>query len=57
MLTNLSIPSSHMSNTLESNVRAITIPAGLFFVDWPITNMEASFFCAQNSSDDASSNG
>jgi hypothetical protein len=57
MLTNPSTPSSHMSNTRVSNVRAITSPFGRFLVDCPSTNIDASFFCAQNSNEDASSNG
>src|SRR4051812_40183949 len=57
MLTNESTPTSHMSRTRPSNILANTSPFGRFFVDWPITKKEASFFLAQNSRDERSSNG
>lgn len=57
MLTHFSTPTSHMSNTRLSYMRTNTKPSGRFFVLCPMTNKLASFFCAQNSSEDASSNG
>src|SRR6266851_1034441 len=46
-----------MSKSFPSNMRAIVRPFGRFFVLCPSTNIDASFLCAQNSSDAASSNG
>ena len=46
-----------MSKSLLSNMRAMVRPSGRFFVLCPSTKMDASFLCAQNSSDVASSNG
>src|SRR5882672_8481920 len=57
ILTNLSTPTSHISNTRPSKVLANTSPSGLFFVLCPRTNRLVSFFCAQNSSEEASSKG
>jgi hypothetical protein len=57
MLTNPSTPTSHISNTAPSNIRTNVIPFGRFFVLCATTNIDASFFAAQNSIDDGSSNG
>ena len=57
MLIHFSMPTSHISSSRLSYMRTKTIPSGRFFVLCPTTNRLASFFCAQNSNEEASSKG
>lgn len=57
MLTNLSTPTSTMSSTFPLNIRVNVRLSGRFLLLCPMTNIEASFLLAQNSKDEASSNG
>jgi len=52
MLTKFSTPTSHMSNNRLSKVLAKTRLSGRFLELWPTTNIEASFFRAQNSNEE-----
>jgi hypothetical protein len=52
ILTKFSTPTSHISNKRLSKVLAKMRLSGRFLEFWPTTNIEASFFRAQNSNEE-----